>query len=318
LTASLVDTRNLKFSTMGRNSGDHDIEQAPAIALVQLHPAGGKSNVDLLDPTVPSLSRADYTFPEGGTVAWLVVFGASSVIGGTYGLLSSVGLFLAYWKENQLSQYSAGSIGWISAVNIFFTFILGVQVGPLFDRYGPRYLILGGSIAYVLSLVVLGQCKAYWEFVLCYGVVCGISNAFLTTTALAVVAHWFEAKRGIASGITLVGSSVGGVAFPLVLKKILQEMSWAWSMRLVALIVGVLMLIGNIFIKGRLPPQNTGGSIDLRCFKDPRFSLATAGIACGFLFSTRKVYPLRMHNRLRVRSLWSTWNSTNLRAGTRI
>ncbi|PMD24511.1 MFS general substrate transporter [Hyaloscypha hepaticicola] len=114
---------------------------------------------------------------------------------------------------------------------------------------------------------------------LVYGVLSGTSSAFLTTTALAVVAHWFEVKRGMASGIAFVGSSVGGIGFPLVLKSALGKLSWAWAIRLVALIVLVLMVIGNLCIRGRLPPRRNGGAVDLKCFQDPRFSWATVGVA---------------------------------------
>lgn len=258
--------------------------QPPPIALVQISTSSkGVHTLEPAEPSATSRSRADYTFPEGGTAAWLVVFGSCCTIAGTFGLLSSAGLFQSHWQENQLSHYSSGSIGWISAVNAFLTLFLGVQVGPLFDKYGPRYLILSGSIVYVAALVVLGQCTKYWHFMICYGIFCGVSNAFLTTAALAVVAHWFEVKRGMASGITFVGSSVGGIAFPLILKPMLEKLNWAWAMRLVALIVGILMVIGNLCIRGRLPPKKTGGSMDLRCFLDARFSWATIGVACKLL-----------------------------------
>jgi MFS family permease len=236
--------------------------------------------LDHLEPTTPSRSRADYTFPEGGWRAWIVVSGSFCVISGTYGLISSVGLFQAYWQEHQLSNYTSGEIGWISAVNAFCCLFLGVQVGPLFDKHGPRYLILIGSILYTVSLVILGECKKYWHFMLVYGVLNGVSAACLTTTALAVVAHWFEVKRGLASGLTFVGSSIGGIVFPLILKPLFENLSWAWSMRVLTLIVLVLMIVGNVCIRGRLPPRSTGGALDLRCFLDARFSWATMGIAC--------------------------------------
>lgn len=233
-----------------------------------------------LEPSTTSRSRADYTFPEGGRRAWLVVFGSFCIIFGTYGLISSVGLFQSYWQDHQLKSYTSGEIGWIAAVNVFCTLLLGVQVGPLFDKHGPRYLVAVGSLAYTVSLVLLGECKKYWHFMLVYGVLNGVAAACLTTTALAVVAHWFEVKRGLASGLVFVGSSIGGIIFPLILKQALEYLSWAWSMRLVALIVLVLMVIGNLCVRGRLPPRTTGGALDLRCFKDARFSWATVGIAC--------------------------------------
>ncbi|KAG9241493.1 major facilitator superfamily protein [Calycina marina] len=231
-------------------------------------------------PPATSLSRADYTFPEGGARAWTVIFGSFCIISGTFGLISSSGLFLSYWKAHQLAAYSTGAIGWISAVNMFLTLFLGVQIGPLFDRHGPRWLLGAGGVVYVVSLVVMGECTRYWHFMLAYGIGSGASNAALTTTALAVVAHWFEVKRGFASGIVFVGSSVGGIMFSLMLNPVLKQFGWAWTMRLLALIVGVMMLIGNICVRSRLPPKEVGGSVNLKCFQDARFSWATMGIAC--------------------------------------
>jgi len=260
----------------------------------QIHPPEPPALFQDHESSTASRSRHDYTFPEGGPRAWLVIFGSFSIICGTFGLISSVGLFQAYWQENQLSSYKARDIGWISAVNIFLNLFLGVQIGPLFDRYGPKWLVLVGSVTYVVSLVLLAQCVKYWQFMLVYGVLSGTSSAFLTTTALAVVAHWFEVKRGMASGIAFVGSSVGGIGFPLVLKSALGKLSWAWAIRLVALIVLVLMVIGNSCIRGRLPPRRNGGAVDLKCFQDPRFSWATVGVACKYLYLHFRASLLRL------------------------
>ena len=113
------------------------------------------SNNEPLQPVLTSsISRADYTFPEGGTRAWLVILGSFCIICGTFGLISSVGLFQAYWQAHQLSQYSSRDLGWISAVNVFLNLFLGVQIGPLFDRYGPRWLVAGGSVVYVARFVL--------------------------------------------------------------------------------------------------------------------------------------------------------------------
>jgi MFS family permease len=171
-------------------------------------------------------------------------------------------------------------VGWIAAVNIFMNLFLGVQIGPLFDRYGSRGLMAIGSVVYVVSLVLLAQCRLYWHFMLVYGILAGSSGACLTTTALAVVAHWFERKRGLASGIAFVGSSVGGICFPLILKPAFEYLTWAWSIRLIALIVLVQMIIGNFCIRGRLPPRENGGAVDLKCFLDARFSWTTIGVSC--------------------------------------
>lgn len=233
---------------------------------------------------IQSLNSQSYStamsFPEGGLRAWLVVFSSFCLIAATFGMTSSIGLFQSYWQSHQLSSYSSRDIGWISSTQIFLTLFLGVQVGPLFDRYGPRWLTLIGSVGCVSYLLLLGQCTTYWHFLLCFGILGGVSGAILTTVALSVISHWFKARRGLATGITFTGTSLGGIVFPIALSSILKHLSWAWSMRLLALVELVLVLFGNLFVRGRLPTQKQGGVISLWCFKDSRFVWTTVGISC--------------------------------------
>lgn len=217
-----------------------------------------------LEPTTTSLSRTSYAFPEGGTRAWLVIAGSFFIISGTFGLLSSVGIFSAHWSKNQLKDYTSRDIGWIPAVHVFLSLFLGVQIGPLFDRYGPRWILAIGSVVYVGAIFTMAECSKYWHFMVVYGIIAGTCGACLTTTALAVVAHWFERKRGFASGVALVGSSVGGITFSLVLRETLDGVGWKWSLRIVGFIVMGQMFIGNLTARGRLPPRVGGGGVDLK------------------------------------------------------
>jgi len=156
----------------------------------------------------------------------------------------------------------------------------------MFDRWGPRWLLLSGSVAWVASLFIMAQCEMYWQFMLVFGIVAGVANALLTTTGVAVVAHWFEAKRGQANGIVFIGSSLGGITIPLIMRPLLDRFGWAWAMRVLALIIMVLMVVGNALIRGRLPKGTKEGAIDLRCFLDSKFTWATIGVAgIGFLAS---------------------------------
>lgn len=228
----------------------------------------------------PHQYSAAIAFPEGGRKAWLVVFSSFCLIAATFGLTSSIGLFQSHWQSHQLSDYSSQDISWISSTQVFLTLFLGVQIGPLFDRYGPRWLTFVGSVGCVAYLLLLGQCTEYWQFLLCFGVLGGTSGAILTTVALSVISHWFHARRGLATGITFTGTSLGGIVFPIALRSILDHMSWAWSMRLLALFVFVLVLFGNLFIRGRMPKHDQGGVINVRSFRDARFAWTTAGISC--------------------------------------
>lgn len=242
-------------------------------------PAQSGEELELATPHSQPYATA-ISFPEGGRRAWLVVLSSFCLIAATFGMTGSIGLFQAYWQSHQLSTYSSRDIAWISSTQIFLTLFLGVQVGPLFDRYGPRWLTFIGSVGVVAYLLLLGECTQYWHFLLCFGILGGISGAILTTVALSVISHWFKARRGLATGITFTGTSLGGIVFPIILSSVLEDMSWAWSMRLLALLEFVLVLVGNLFVRGRLPIQSSGGVVNLLCFKDSRFAWTTVGISC--------------------------------------
>ncbi|KAK4177767.1 putative monocarboxylate transporter, partial [Triangularia setosa] len=231
--------------------------------------------------------------PEGGMQAWLTVAGSFCITTAVYGLSNSVGVIQSYWAQYHLSSFAVQDIAWISGANIFLCLFLGVQVGPWFDKFGPRWLLMTGSLVYLSGLVGLGFLPEdsganvrqglraprtmYSLLMLLWGVVMGSGAALCCTVALSVLAHWFEKKRGLAAGIVFVSSSVGGAVFPLVLRTTLPKMGWAWSMRILTLIVASLLSLGNILIKGRIKGQRGSGAINFKCFRDASFLWTTVG-----------------------------------------
>ena len=117
-----------------------------------------KANHSLPDPTKepisteknesPDQDEAHY-FPEGGLRAWLVVLGSFSGMTASFGVLNSAGTFQVYLSMNQLAHESPSAVGWIFSLYAFLTFFCGVQIGPIFDAYGPRWLVFAGTVCLV-------------------------------------------------------------------------------------------------------------------------------------------------------------------------
>jgi len=146
-------------------------------------------------------------YPEGGWRAWGVVVGSWCALFGSVSFMNSIGTFQAYLLRHQLRDYTPFTVGWIFGVYNGLTFLLGFQSGPIFDARGPRELIAGGGVLTVLYLMLLGVCDRYWHFMLVFGIVGGLSLSLVFTPAIAIVAHYFDKRRGLATGIA---SSGGG------------------------------------------------------------------------------------------------------------
>jgi len=235
-------------------------------------------NDQSLEPSIEKFLE-DEAYPEGGARAWSVVFGSFCAGMIVFGVINSTAVFQQYLSMHQLSEYSPGQVGWIFSIALFLTFFCGVQVGPIFDAKGPRVLILCGSILYVLSMMLLGECTKYWHFIMVYSVLSGIAGALVNTPALASVGHFFLVKRGNATGIVVTSGSIGGVIFPIMLQKLIPLVGFAWTTRILGFIILILAILANLFIRSRLPRTKFENVWpDFTVFKDLSFAFCTLGI----------------------------------------
>ena len=134
------------------NDQDHDVEkegqQSPASST---HPPKGTSG-----PTLEPKAE-EVTYPEGGLQAWLVVFGSFCAMLAAFGLSNAIGTYQAYLSTHQLVNYDESTIGWIFSIYVFLAFFCGVQIGPVFDAKGPRWLILAGSVCLIAAVMGLAE-----------------------------------------------------------------------------------------------------------------------------------------------------------------
>lgn len=237
------------------------------------HTIEGSTSTDPTDPSSEIDKRSDdETYPDGGLRAWLVVLGSFFLLFATFGFQASVGLFQLYWSLNQLSDSSPSRIAWIPSVFIFLSLSLSIQTGAIFDRYGARYILLFGSVGYLLTFFLLAECTTYAHFMLCLGVLGGVSSAALITVSQGVICHWFKKRRGQASGIAMLGSALGGITFPLILIPLLEKSSWALTMRILGLMVFLCLVAGNLFCRSRLLATSTSAVVNLRCYLNSTFN----------------------------------------------
>ncbi|TAQ89844.1 hypothetical protein B7494_g1805 [Chlorociboria aeruginascens] len=183
-------------------------------------------------PEAGGINPAD--FPDGGTTAWLAV---------------------EYYQDGPLRQYTSSEVSWIPSMEVFMMFFGGLFFGKVFDSYGPRYLLLGGSFFHVFGLMMTSLSTEYYQFLLAQGVCSALGASAIFYAAMSSVGTWFFKKRGAAFGIMTSGSSLGGVVLPIMTTKLIKKIGFPWTMRSVAFTILGMLIIGNLTVKSRLSPQ---------------------------------------------------------------
>lgn len=219
--------------------------------------------------------------PDGGLMAWLQVLGSFCAILMTFGLSTGTGVLMQWLTKNYLSDRTESEIAWIFSLQLFLFYFLGVLLGPIVDAVGVRVVVIPGTIGWVVSLFILSVCKEYYQFILCFSILGGISSACLFNPSVAVLTHWFDRKRGVALGIAVSGSGVGGILFTQIFNKLLATSGYGWAVRTVAFTV----LGAGIIACATLTSRHTTRSInwndakpDLKSLLDKRFFFCVVGM----------------------------------------
>ena len=76
---------------------------------------------------------------------------------------------------------------------------------------GARNVTLAGGIILGLSNVLASFGQQLWLFILTEGLLLGIGTCLSYTPAFTVSPGWFAARLGLAMGIILSGTGIGGV-----------------------------------------------------------------------------------------------------------
>lgn len=249
-------------------------------------------------------------YPEGGLRAWLVVLGAWLALFASLGLMNILATFQTYISSNQLQEYDTSSVGWIFSLYTFVSFFMGIYVGPLFDKYGPRWLILSGTLSLSLSLMFMSISYELWHFLLAFGLLSGIASSLLFTPSIAAIGHFFKARRGFATGIAATAGSIGGIVFPLMLQRLFTTVGWAWAIRTLAFLCLAVTVVSNFLIRSRLPAaKDASPHPDIRIFRNRAFAWTTLAV---FLLEFALFIPLTYISSYALSKGFSSTFATNL------
>jgi len=100
-----------------------------------------------------------------------------------------------------------------SAITLYFltSGIMGMIVGRQVDRYGPKWVLILGSVVICAGFLFLGFIKTVWQLYLLYFI---MALGFSCTSLVPVntlITNWFILKRGFAMSLANTGLSAGGI-----------------------------------------------------------------------------------------------------------
>ena len=177
--------------------------------------------------------------------------------------------------------------------------LLGPLAGRALDFYPVQWVILTGLASLVLGLWLAQQVTALWQLWLIYATLLPLTMTLMGTLASqTLVSRWFNEGRGLALGVSAVGTNIGGIILPILVAVWLLESGWRETLNHLMILALVVVLPATLLVLRRSPPsintENQGNSADQRVwttreilttslFWIPFFGLAPLSMAFGTL-----------------------------------
>ena len=138
--------------------------------------------------------------------------------------------------------WSRSAISLVFLVNMVVFAIALTLVGRLYDRFGPKWIIIISTLLLSAGFVLTSFIQSLGQFFFSYGILAALGLAGTGVPLIStLVSKWFDKGRGLAISLSLAGSSVG--AFVLV--RILSRFSVSYGWRTSYLCLGLVMLLVN-------------------------------------------------------------------------
>jgi MFS family permease len=140
-----------------------------------------------------------------------------------------------------------------------WTGLVGLVVGQVIDRVGPRRVLIVGAIALSMGALGLGLTRLLWHIYPAFLLLGTGYGCMHTVTLGAIIARWFVQDRTRAMGIITLSGSLGGMLLTPLNAAVLERWGgMAGGLTLAAIAGGVIMPLAIWVIK------NDPDDVDMR------------------------------------------------------
>ena len=124
--------------------------------------------------------------------------------------------------------------------------------GGLSDRWGPRPIVLTGSVLLAASLALTSIAPSLLVFQLAFGLLVGVAAAAVFAPMMACVTGWFDTHRSLAVSLVSAGMGMAPMTMAPFAAWLVSGHDWRTSMQVIALVVAVVMIPVSLLV--RRPP----------------------------------------------------------------
>jgi MFS family permease len=189
---------------------------------------------------------------------WVIV-----AAGGVLGCVAIGGMFSLPVFLQPIARDTGWSVtGVSSAMTVGFLAMAFTSMiwGTLSDRFGPRPVVLTGSIVLAASLALASRASSLLSFQIMFGLMVGGSIAAIFAPMMACVTGWFDTRRSLAVSLVSAGMGMAPLIMSPLAAWLISHHDWRTSMQVLAVVVAAIMIPVSLLVR-RPPAVESGDAV---------------------------------------------------------
>jgi len=234
---------------------------------------------------------------------WLVLFLCMLIVAASNAMINAG---LTVFDESLLEEFgwSLSELKTRDSITFLGASLFVLLAGYLVDRFGFKPLQVFGLIALAAAYFIYGRASTLWHLYSLHVVFALVAACSGNMTNVVATASWMPQRRGLAVGVTIAGTSVGGMLFPPLANALNSALGWRDAMQVAALFPLILaalvfLLIGNRRARDSRSDDTTGDGVS---FAEALRSIQFYLIFAGGAFTYFAILALFSHLFLYMRS----------------
>ncbi|ORZ08528.1 major facilitator superfamily domain-containing protein [Lobosporangium transversale] len=179
-----------------------------------------------------------------------------------WGFNFSWGVYQQYYVEHNIfNGATLSQISWSGGIGSASVFLTTPFQGYMVAQFGLKKIIVAGILISGSGMILASFATSLWQLYLTQGFMYGLGAGMALFTSVAIPVQWFEKRRGLASGITVAGSGVGGATLAPLNRYLISRLGHQWALRIVG--IAAITIVCSVLpcIRTRVPPKKRGGPL---------------------------------------------------------
>jgi len=149
----------------------------------------------------------------------------------------------------EYSGWSKGALSLTFTLAMSFFCIGGLIAGILASKVRERYLLIISSLLLLGGFEMVSTLNSLPALYMGFGVLAGLGAGFSYNAVMGSITKWFPDRKGLISGILLMGFGIGAFLIGKVYASLLATYSWREEFKVMGFIVFAVILIGAFIIR---------------------------------------------------------------------